>query len=94
MISIRILTAQGQPVSNAEVKTLIGGQTLTFEKTSTVNEYVVLTDAQLLSLKATIKTATVQVFQNGIEVKSETYQFGADCCHVFKQSGVDEIILN
>ena len=93
-VSVHVVNSQEQAVTNAQVKTLIGGETLTFDKNTNDNSYVIITDASLLALRATTKTATVQVFINNVEVKSETYQLAADCCHVFKQSGVDVIVIN
>ena len=56
--------------------------------------YILLTDGQMNIINKSGTRFTFKGFVNNMEVVSENYLIGHDCCHVVLMEGNTEIILN
>lgn len=57
------------------------------------NNYTILDDSALDYIKNTTGEIVFEGYINGTKVVSETYKVGADCCHVFKTKGAENIVV-
>lgn len=94
-VTVHVLDGSGRPMllDDAYTINVNTGETIKLEGTSTAGYYTVLDDSYQKKLQN--KTAQFQFIgkKNGVRIVEETYRISADCCHIDKQSGKDEIIV-
>lgn len=94
-VTVRIVDASTKPIQLDEAYTIniITGESIHLENTGQVGYYTVLDDSYQKKMpNSTLRFQFVGI-KNGQRIVEETYRITADCCHIDKLAGRDEIII-
>ncbi len=96
-ISVKIKTADGEPVTEIDYQVLLTQTgrafTVPFNDDHSSGCYEIFSDAFRSAYENKELSITFRGELNGAEVVNEEYVVGADCCHVYLVSGLEEITL-
>lgn len=95
MLSVKVLDSDGRPVKLDKVTTMHKKTKWSFNADQSLGDRaVILDDSALEYMRGREEVFWVKGYLNGEHVFTEEYVLGADCCHVFKKKGKDQIVLN
>ena len=94
MVSVKVLDGNDQPVKLDEVYTVreSNNEKLLFEQNMD-QYYVVLDDSYQKKLQQQSDKFRFVGMKNGQKLVDEIFVISADCCHVKKESGKEQVIL-
>ncbi len=101
-IVIKIKTSDGEPVvlDSFKVVDLRNGRDITLQLDDWTREYQrergiypIFSDKYKEEYRQQLFSIRFTGFIEGVEVVSETYKVGADCCHVYHYSGDLELVI-
>ena len=95
MVSIQVTDQDGQTVALDEVYSTrkSSGEVIRITQSMESGYYIVLDDNYQKKLVNSVDEFQFTGIKAGQKVVDETYRIGADCCHIIKQSGRDEVKL-
>jgi hypothetical protein len=94
-IHTAVKDAQGKPVVLDEVETIREktGEVIKYDQQSNGSGYIVLADDYVKNMQNQTENFQFTGKKDGKEIVKETFVISADCCHVKKVSGKEEITL-
>jgi hypothetical protein len=95
MVAIHITDASGNDVSLDDSYTtrVSTGEVIRLQQSMQNGRYVVLDDSYKSKLQKNSDNFRFTGIRNGQKVVEETFNIAADCCHINKVSGKDEVQL-
>jgi len=95
-VFMTLKTSSGTPFVLDSVVVTKGGDKIFSEKTDTISSglFPIITDSEMNDIVKEGSQVTFKGYASGIEIVSEDYKVGHDCCHVVFIQGNQDLVFS